>query len=558
MEPLFSLCYTTRRAHLLVDVINLWRARAANPEQLEVVLCLDEDDVESRKAAEGLRDTKVVLQTVQPFNCVRGWNKAAEESAGKVIVCVADDFTPPRQWDSALLGLRPDQNEVVSSRRAQGLPYPSWVDGDFIVHVDDGYVRTIATLSILTRPRYQRFGYVFYPQYESMFCDTEFTERAKLDGAVINAMHLLFEHIHPACGKRAQDSHDIKHASSERWQRGEALFNMRRALGFPADGESHVTRKYAAYIQAIKDDFCLFEVCARLHEEGVRDFFFCVPDEYWSGRDISAEELREVNDVWHRVAHELPGATAQLRVFDVSTYRAPGRSRIEVETLLRNDSLRWMREEGFNHILIVDGDELWRRGLLKMVDQTVDRVSPDIIACHMIPVIGLPGYPVDQAQDKVSIYVGNGVQFHDCRSANGKRATLGFHGVFHFTATRKTMDEIVKKHRESGHYDDPNYDFEGWIATTLPNIRVGSTNVHMYRPYQIWPVVRAWSRDELAQIPDNLHQYLGTEVVTAAPQTSAAPTSAPPPTAPQTPHGVRKVSSFPPSRLGNTGAYRRV
>jgi hypothetical protein len=58
--------------------------------------------------------------------------------------------------------------------------------------------------------------------------------------------------------------------------------------------------KYAAYIQATKDDFCLFEVCKRLFDEGLQDFFFCVPDEYWNGRITPPEDLLQVDNVAKR------------------------------------------------------------------------------------------------------------------------------------------------------------------------------------------------------------------------------------------------------------------
>jgi hypothetical protein len=71
------------------------------------------------------------------------------------------------------------------------------------------------------------------------------------------------------------------------------------------------------------------------------------------------------------------------------------------------------------------------------------------------------------------------------------------------------MDEIIAKHRDSGHYDDPEYDFEGWLRNILPNIKPGMKNVHMYRGYQIWPEIREWTREEFDNIPSSLWKYLG-------------------------------------------------
>jgi hypothetical protein len=127
----------------------------------------------------------------------------------------------------------------------------------------------------------------------------------------------------------------------------------------------------------------------------------------------------------------------------------------------------------------------------------------------MIPVIGVPGYPVDAATDVAVVYVGQDVRFKVCRSPFIQQTVVFRPLIYHFTGTRKGMDETVKKHRRGGHYDDPDYDFEGWIKDKLPNIKPGMTDAHMYKPRQIWPRVRAWRLDELAQMPAAVRPFLG-------------------------------------------------
>jgi hypothetical protein len=100
--------------------------------------------------------------------------------------------------------------------------------------------------------------------------------------------------------------------------------------------------------------------------------------------------------------------------------------------------------------------------------------------------------------------------FLECRKPSGHRDAqlLDVRGIIHFTATRKTMQEIIDKHRTSGHYGDPNYDFEGWIKNVLPNIKAGTKNCHMFVPWQIWPLARNWTKAEWAEIPESIHPYL--------------------------------------------------
>lgn len=482
----------------------MWRSRADEPDSVEIVICVDGNNTEARVAAMGVQNAKVIVQPLPPFNCVRGWNKAAENTTGKVIICIADDFSPPAHWDTLLKQLNP----------------PGWMDGEFIVHTEDGYVHDIAVLSILTRKRYNKFGYVFYPQYESMFTDTEFTEVAYRDGVVIQAKQLLFEHMHCDCGKRPKDQHDVLHGGKDRWNRGEMLFKYRKGIGFPVDDGPKAgvvdktvkvqEDKYAAYIQATKDDFCLFEVCKRLLEEGVKNFFICIPDEYWSGAQTPKADIDQVLAIADQVRQA--GATVHTQIFRVASYRFSGDSRIAVETRVRNDTLSWIRRAGFQHILVVDGDELWVKGMLAKIDDCVTSAKPSCISAPMVPVVGLPGYPIDRATDRAIVYVGGATVFRECRSPAIEHFVINNCIVIHFTATRKTMQEIIDKHRNSGHYDDAEYDFEGWIKNTLPNLKPGWRNAHMYRRYQIWPLVRNWTFQEWDHIPESIRQYLGQPV----------------------------------------------
>jgi len=512
--PIFSLAFTSARAHSIPGVIDLWNSRSAL-KQHEWCLGVDQgnDAVLTAAAVLAAQMPNIKLAVNGgPKTCVAGWNAAAAVSTGKVIIAVADDFKPPQNWDELLLSLPPK----------------GWEDGEHVVKVEDGYVHDIFVLSILTRKRYERFGYLFYPKYLSLFCDTEFGVVATRDGVVIEANHLLFEHCHPDCGKRPRDGIDMVHASTERWHAGEMLFKVRQTLNFPVDDgplaekyaaeqeqkkESAVktNERYVAYMQVTKDDLCLLDVCNRLVEEGVNDFCFCQPDQYWSGEPVDAQDGEQINKVITEL--EKSGQTVHRRIFHVDDYRMPGDTRILVETRVRNESLNWIRSLGFKHILVVDGDELWVRGTLSIVKGYVEQ-GHRVVSVHMVPVIGVPGYPVDAATDVAVVYVGPEIIFKVCRSPYVPQTIVYRPLIYHFTGTRRGMEECVKKHRRGGHYDDPDYDFEGWLKDTLPNIKPGLVNAHMYKPRQIWPRVRAWRTDELAQMPETVRTYLGTETLT--------------------------------------------
>lgn len=499
MEPTFSLCYTTVRPDSIAKVVALWNSRS-ELNQHEWIISSDTGHpaLEAARLIPGVR----VVENVGPKTCVAGWNAAAAASTGKVIIAVADDFKPPQSWDRLLLSLAPKD----------------WINGEYVVHVDDGYVRSLCTLAILTRKRYDRFGYLFYPRYSSMFVDTEFGDVAARDGVILEAMHLLFEHMHCDCGKRAKDAVDIEHASSVRWTEGEQLYNFRKRCGFPLDAgpkavaapttkAKEKSSNFAVYMQVIKDDFCLYEVCARMMEEGANTFFWSEPDKYWSGEPLDPADRIQLDAVAERLKNA--GACIHRKVFSVEEATITGDSRIKVETRVRNSSLDWIRAEGYDQILVVDGDELWFKGTLKRIQPYIQQGAP-AVSTGLIPVVGLPGYPIEGATDGAVVYIGAKTKFKECRSPF-QCMRVPIPCIYHFTGTRKTMDEVLKKHRRSGHYDDKDYDFEGWIAHKLPNIKPGEKDIHMYKPYQIWKQVRDWTPRDLAEIPESLYSWLGIQ-----------------------------------------------
>lgn len=507
-QPTFSLAYTSVRADVIPIAVETWRRMASGKHPIEVVIAVDGNNPKSIEYAHRVPDAKVVVQDTPPHNSVRGWNLAAANTTGKVILAIADDFKPCQDWDDKLFTLK-----------------TGWTDEDWTAHVEDGYVHNLMVLAILTRTRYNRFGYLFYPEYESMFCDTEFTEIAYGEGRVINAKHILIEHLHPDCNKRPRDQVDATHASKERWARGEMLFNYRKHRQFPNDVNSAPPAaaapstsdygRFCMYMQATRDDLCLREVAGRLHDEGIRNFFFCIPDEYWSGKITPQDDIQQVLSAaeWLRSL----GATAHTKVFHVADYRFEGDSRIAVETRVRNDALAWVRQNGFSQICVVDSDELWPVGSLAQIKRIVETSDPAAISLPMIPVVGFPGYPVQGATDRAVSYVGHSCIFRDCRSPIGPVYYENGLTIYHFTSTRRTREETREKHMQSGHFDDPLYDFAWWIDNVLPNIRPGfqpqwpdgRKGIHMFRQYQIWDSIREWTPSELNEIPSTIWPYLG-------------------------------------------------
>jgi hypothetical protein len=89
-------------------------------------------------------------------------------------------------------------------------------DTDGILWFNDGHQgTTLNTLSILGKKYYERFNYIYYPEYKSMWSDNEFM----LVGNILEKQtyfdEVIIEHEHPDWGFGGKDSIHIKNVENE-------------------------------------------------------------------------------------------------------------------------------------------------------------------------------------------------------------------------------------------------------------------------------------------------------------------------------------------------------
>ena len=261
-------------------------------------------------------------------------------------------------------------------------------------------------------------------------------------------------------------------------------------------------RDYVAMYLCIENDFCLEESIVALKSQGLKDAYIFHPKRYWSSGELAQEKaMTELASIAVKTSSMLVPMDEPKETVEP----------IQIEGWMRNYALRFLRDRGWSDILIIDGDELWMPGTLEEVDNLL-KPSPAKINLHLIAVAGMPGYPITSKGGEALVYVPTGVNIswgRSCGTGVVPSRTCNRSGL-HFSMVRKTMEQLLKKCRLSAHYKQPGYDFEWWIKDVLPNIKPGATDVHCYRaPTNIWPLVREWTAEEWALIPETLKPYLG-------------------------------------------------
>lgn len=236
----FSILHTSARPDAWRAVYDAWIAAAARPDDVEYVLVVDPrwgfdpcDGFEREGVGYvALRPgiDKVVVNTGR-MCYVDGVNIAAEHATGRVLIVIADDQFPCDKWDAILEAYIPrGLNSVIP---------------ECVVRVPTGTPqereRNITVMPIVSRARYERLGYIFYPKYESMCSDNDISEHAQHDGCFVELDTPVFPHRHDYWQNKGgsfeswiagADAAYQRQNRPEAYETGARVLAERRATGF--------------------------------------------------------------------------------------------------------------------------------------------------------------------------------------------------------------------------------------------------------------------------------------------------------------------------------------
>lgn len=206
----------------------MWRDRAANPQQVEYILSIDQDD-ETRfdlrlgEVSRGFGMFALVDNANQ--GSAQAWDFGAKFTRGELLIQAQDDVEPPKLWDAALLewleGANTDPNY--------------WRKVQTVVAVRDGYRKdALLCTAICNRLRYRKQGHFICPAYLSVFSDDDFTIRAIADDKAGTCMlvqtDLVFWHHNPYHTGAPRDATLLRENSEEAYRMGREVFNERNRL----------------------------------------------------------------------------------------------------------------------------------------------------------------------------------------------------------------------------------------------------------------------------------------------------------------------------------------
>lgn len=211
---LISILHPSRsRPEKSKQTIHKWINSASDINQIELIVSCDLDDPELSAYKDIYSHTIFKNNPVvanKNRSAVDAINYAASISKGDIIIVVSDDTDVFPGWDHAIL------------KEVQGKT-------DWILKTQDGIQPWIITMPIMDRAYYNRFGYVYYTEYQHCFCDTELSCVADIIGRKIKSK-LLFPHKHYSVTKEQPD--EVNKKADSTWAQGEKLFLERYKKNF--------------------------------------------------------------------------------------------------------------------------------------------------------------------------------------------------------------------------------------------------------------------------------------------------------------------------------------
>lgn len=198
-----------QRAQLAYESATQWLNSAGM--EVEYILSIDIDDPQAHIYENGFWEDRIIVKRANS-SAVDAINNAAKVATGDIMIVISDDWLLPQNWAVDIL------------KASEGKT-------DWIMKTPDGGTQSwMITLPILDRAYYNRFGYIYFPEYLHMFADTDLTAVADLTGRKITAP-IAFQHKHySTVGGIPKDDVSIK--ADKTWGQGEALFLRRYKQNF--------------------------------------------------------------------------------------------------------------------------------------------------------------------------------------------------------------------------------------------------------------------------------------------------------------------------------------
>jgi len=186
---------TRSRKDKFFQTLDIYYDKLSNIENTFFHITCDSDDV-SMNNGEVIDKLKSYKNLTFKFgisqNKIDAVNRDMEEMKNYDIILLASDDMIPQVKG---------YDEIIRNKMNEFYP-----DTDGVLWFNDGHQKErLNTLCILGKKYYDRFKYIYYPQYKSTWSDNEFTQVANKLKKQTYFNEIIIRHEHPHCGYGKMD-----------------------------------------------------------------------------------------------------------------------------------------------------------------------------------------------------------------------------------------------------------------------------------------------------------------------------------------------------------------
>lgn len=208
------------RKQKLFDTLGAYYEQMVNKEDFQFLISIDEDDPtlnndEVKNMIGSYVNAKVVVGP--PVGKIGAVNRDMDQaSPWYIVVLISDDMMPKLKGFDMII------------RKDMNTRFP---DMDGVLWYNDGHQgNKLNTLCILGKKYYDRFGWIYYDGYKSLYADNDFMEVSKRLGKVHYNSLCIIEHQHWAWGYGEMD--ELYQKNETFIQEDHDLFQKRMAENF--------------------------------------------------------------------------------------------------------------------------------------------------------------------------------------------------------------------------------------------------------------------------------------------------------------------------------------
>jgi hypothetical protein len=217
------LCKVTSRSRPseLIKCIDSYINLADNPNELIWLFTFDEVDLKYNTQLFIQMLHKKIYTPVIVFGNSKSKIDAINRDVNDchlnwdILVNISDDQLAERKgWDT-----------IIKDAMPEHLDASLWFN--------DGWQDRINTMEIVGREYYNRFKYIYHPEYKSFYCDNEATEVAIQLGKCIKSKECIIRHYHYACTNSTHMKKDETYIKAEQhWNYDKELYKQRKAINY--------------------------------------------------------------------------------------------------------------------------------------------------------------------------------------------------------------------------------------------------------------------------------------------------------------------------------------